>query len=471
MKQLAGHLSFSANEGNGGRIDSIPQKSKKAWTQMRFLQFVCVLAMACFPLMMKANTSKYYSQVTANVSPVGAGKVYVSKNSTINPNYQENSHSAAETDGTSSQEHTYHLYAQKKADYSFSGWYQENSRKSTDLHYEVNVNGKKDELAEYIYEARFTRLPASLTVIPQELEMEARPGSSATATFTVSGQHIYKGGVTLEVNNSAFTVSSATLTKAQAEAGATITVTYNPTANQDYSGKVTIKTTSNQSEDHITNTKFVEVNLKGYSTGYPVSIGSAGATTLYVDMPLVVPSNDIYEDLNVFYASGITENGGKKKLSLTSLNNNIPANTGVIIIGAQGEYYFLKYRGSALSPIGDNWLSGTTTGTTREAVLSNASEGSIVMTLSMLNGQLGFYKYVNDNLAANKAYLVYKPAAGSNVTYFSFGDESGEETDAISNMKVVKVDDAWYTLQGARLNGQPTQRGIYIHGGKKVIVK
>ncbi|MBR3389230.1 MAG: hypothetical protein IKG83_01775 [Prevotella sp.] len=32
-------------------------------------------------------------------------------------------------------------------------------------------------------------------------------------------------------------------------------------------------------------------------------------------------------------------------------------------------------------------------------------------------------------------------------------------------------DDAWYTLEGIRLDGQPTKPGIYINGGKKKIVK
>ena len=29
----------------------------------------------------------------------------------------------------------------------------------------------------------------------------------------------------------------------------------------------------------------------------------------------------------------------------------------------------------------------------------------------------------------------------------------------------------WYTLDGRRINGQPTKRGIYIRGGKKYVVK
>ena len=32
-------------------------------------------------------------------------------------------------------------------------------------------------------------------------------------------------------------------------------------------------------------------------------------------------------------------------------------------------------------------------------------------------------------------------------------------------------DNVWYTIQGTRLNGKPQQQGIYLHGGKKVMIK
>ena len=32
-----------------------------------------------------------------------------------------------------------------------------------------------------------------------------------------------------------------------------------------------------------------------------------------------------------------------------------------------------------------------------------------------------------------------------------------------------KYSNAWYTINGQRLNGEPTQRGIYIHNGHKVL--
>ena len=42
------------------------------------------------------------------------------------------------------------------------------------------------------------------------------------------------------------------------------------------------------------------------------------------------------------------------------------------------------------------------------------------------------------------------------------------EVSADSNQK---KDDAWYSLDGVRLSGKPTQRGLYIHNGRKKIVK
>ena len=31
--------------------------------------------------------------------------------------------------------------------------------------------------------------------------------------------------------------------------------------------------------------------------------------------------------------------------------------------------------------------------------------------------------------------------------------------------------DGWYTLDGTRLSGQPTRKGIYVNNGEKVIIK
>ena len=37
--------------------------------------------------------------------------------------------------------------------------------------------------------------------------------------------------------------------------------------------------------------------------------------------------------------------------------------------------------------------------------------------------------------------------------------------------KNANAGNVWYTLSGMKLNAQPTAAGIYIHNGKKVVVK
>ena len=54
----------------------------------------------------------------------------------------------------------------------------------------------------------------------------------------------------------------------------------------------------------------------------------------------------------------------------------------------------------------------------------------------------------------------------------SFVDNS-EATDiqGVDTKQVAADYDNWYTLQGVKLDGKPTEKGIYIYNGKKVAIK
>lgn len=62
------------------------------------------------------------------------------------------------------------------------------------------------------------------------------------------------------------------------------------------------------------------------------------------------------------------------------------------------------------------------------------------------------------NRSANGIFDETETTGINSLTSSSIGDESG-----------YKQDDAWYTLDGTRLNGEPTDKGVYIHGGKKIM--
>ena len=412
------------------------------------------------------HSTTYYSKVNATVDASGIGTVFVGNESTDSPTYAASSSSSQNTPSRESVTHNYYLYAQAGADYEFAHWAENGTQVSTDNPFTATVaatSTTESSPTTKNYTAVFTRLPASLTADATSLEFDARPRRPKSQTVRVSGLHLL-GDVTLSVDNNVFTVSPATLTKAEAEAGADVTITFEPADYQNYTGTLTV---SSQGVSDVT------IALNGYAEAYVVTIGQARATTLYVDIPLVIPTS-YYENFDgAFYVDKIDpKEGNKYDVVLHSMVGIIPANTAVVITGAPGIYHFTKYRDST-EPISSNLLQGCLTSTPKADVLKDATEGSLVMTLAVENEKLGFYKYVGKTLAANRAYLIFTPPAGSNVSHLSIaGFDSDESLDGIRDAKaVVADDDAWYTLQGAKLAGQPTQRGIYIHGGKKVMVK
>lgn len=76
----------------------------------------------------------------------------------------------------------------------------------------------------------------------------------------------------------------------------------------------------------------------------------------------------------------------------------------------------------------------------------------------------------------DSAYLRMKKAdfdtwtASGKPISLAFNDEP--DTDGIDDIELADSgDDAWYTLNGTRLNGKPATKGIYLRNGKKVVVK
>ena len=61
-----------------------------------------------------------------------------------------------------------------------------------------------------------------------------------------------------------------------------------------------------------------------------------------------------------------------------------------------------------------------------------------------------------------------------NAFNLNFGDNDAsaiKDVQSMVNVQSSMFNVQWYTLDGRRLNGMPTQRGIYIVGGKKVVIK
>ena len=198
-------------------------------------------------------------------------------------------------------------------------------------------------------------------------------------------------------------------------------------------------------------------------TELPVTISTAGFATLYAPVALKVADGVV--------AYTVTING--EWATLTKIESGvIPANTGVVLAGE----------------VVDNEITPATAGTynfaitTSEETLESALRGSAPATyyteagtyyaLAQVDGVVGFYKdqFNNSRFQNNshKAYL-YVAEGSANVASYSF--RFGEGTTGIDEVKGENGNvKGIYDLTGRRVEAI-TAPGIYIVGGKKVLVK
>ena len=201
-------------------------------------------------------------------------------------------------------------------------------------------------------------------------------------------------------------------------------------------------------------------------------IGAAHYASLYYnDQALVVPERISAETFKV-------ENGNLVSVKTYATGDVIPAATGVILSTGEREGYYI-FRHTDLpgeAPTGSMLLgsdaAATTTGPDATATykfykLSTNLAGDPT-TVGFYFGATAGGAFTN---GAHKAYLAVPTASASATRYF-FSDAIADDiATGLSSVLPEETKRFWYTLDGRALNAPPTAPGIYILGGKKVLVK
>ena len=327
--------------------------------------------------------------------------------------------------------------------------------------YKVVCTCKKGCVSEIAFRTPL-QAKATIEATPKSLDFETRVGTSVTKKFHVSGTNLAEPiTATLSNANGVYSLSTTSVSVEDGTAGKDISVTFNPQEFGTYNETITLS--SGNAEE-------VVINLNGKAIdGYDLVITTVGLSTLYLDYPVSIPFDTYDQDLGgVFYIYDIGPDG--KELLAASFNNIIPANTGVIVQGNANTYFFPRISDDEAATYTENsvtsMLKGTTTPLGTQSVESKT--GKRVYTLGRArNSYINFYHYTGTTLAANKAYLLVEPSTNANAFSILFdGDATG-----INVVDVNNVDGAWYNLQGVKMQGEPTSKGVFIHNGKKVVVQ
>ena len=204
-------------------------------------------------------------------------------------------------------------------------------------------------------------------------------------------------------------------------------------------------------------------NIRPVYTGptmVSLTIGSAGVCTFASPYDLNFAN---VTGVKAYVAGGFKPSTGRLVLLRA---DEVPAGTGLYIKGTPGTYNIPIQETDMLFV---NFLVGVTedtqvspsTDTHKNYVLANGSYG------------VGFYPLSKTGtISAGKAYLSIPTSSGNASANFIGLEFEDEETTSITSAECLTPNDGfWYTLDGRKLDKKPTQKGVYIMKGQKVVIK
>lgn len=182
-----------------------------------------------------------------------------------------------------------------------------------------------------------------------------------------------------------------------------------------------------------------------------VSVSEAGFATYATKNNVVVLEDENVKVMTV----KVNAEGTAIELNEVKANTVIPAGKGILVKAAKGNYNFVVTSEAGKELENNNLVAATT---------DVPSDGAKYFALTKIGEKVGFALVANGVvIPAGKAYLeVTKSTAAK------FFGLDGEAT-GINSVKTAKADGAYYTLEGVKTT-KPV-KGLYIHNGKKIVVK
>ncbi len=93
-----------------------------------------------------------------------------------------------------------------------------------------------------------------------------------------------------------------------------------------------------------------------------------------------------------------------------------------------------------------------------------------IYTMGNTSAGFGFHRYTGEYVPAGKAFLPLNTSNGAKAQsltiVFAIGSTGIKSMPSDSN-----VQNDWFSLDGTRLSGKPSQPGIYVNGKKKIVIK
>ena len=221
----------------------------------------------------------------------------------------------------------------------------------------VTINSTGAESKTVTLNGTATAAP-TITVDPTSLSFTTQVGTPVTKTFTVTGTDL-TGNVSLAVDGTGFAIDKTTINKNAAANGATVTVTYNPTAGGTHTGTVTLTSAGAATKTvTLTGTASTTPSLTANPTSLTMStVVGTPVTKTFVVTGTNLTSNVVLAVNGAGFAidkNSLTVNEATGGATVTVTYNPTAAgtHTGSIIIASTGaQTISVSLNGTATEPV------------------------------------------------------------------------------------------------------------------------
>ena len=158
----------------------------------------------------------------------------------------------------------------------------------------------------------------------------------------------------------------------------------------------------------------------------------------------------------------------ESSLMLTEVEDKI-VNRGTAVILKSSGNPVMTLTESGSNDTNGNDLRGITNRSLRTDVMYWYGANAIY-TMGNTSAGFGFHKYTGEYVPAGKAFLPLNIANGAKaILTMVFADVTTGVKSVSSDNEDLQND--WFSLDGTRLSGKPSQPGIYVNGKKKIVIK
>lgn len=242
----------------------------------------------------------------------------------------------------------------------------------------------------------------------------------------------------------------------------TITYNYNTGTNFKYEITNSDKTTTTYDLSVMDVTDTIECYLLPMSQEY-------GSVCLPYDA--LLPEGATAYAVSATNVKAGSDNNTATLTPIATAGEVVAANTPMLIHRSSDSYSLFAFnRGTGTAKAADtNLLLGT-----KNTSIDN-SDTYYVLGVNSTTGskhykQLGFWRSTNKKIGTWRAYLDLTASSASAARGFVFALD--DSPTSISRVRTTEsaADALWYTIDGTVLPQKPTEKGIYIHGGRKISV-